>query len=734
MTSALNSFAASKLSMNAATSSSCSDPHTIPNCIARLDTIPNLSDEVYFKATMVLKDDAGARAIFMSMPEDRMKYWEPKKKINKNIEINFNKQPFRSSRCPSAFPLSLNPKPLPPATCHRRLPSFSSSPAVNYTVPSVLNVLLSPSTLLPATFLLQQKLLKMRELVTIQVGTFANYVGSHFWNFQDELLGLAEEPNGDSIIKNSCLDMDVLYRTGETQQGIPTYSPRLLSVGFQGSLGCLNLSGSLYDNTSPFDSKDVLTWTGNVSRCVAEPHKKNLFLQSLSEQEHERLDVSKDDSYNQMNGSQRLIQDKDQVECLENDVKFWTDFCKVQYHHRSLYELNSSWTDIQKFDNYGIGKDVLAGSLQLEEMNERLRYFVEECDHIQGFQFLVDDSGGFSSVAAEILESAADEYTNTPVMLYSVRDPDAYAYAGTQKSSVARALHDAVSFSRLSSFSKLMVPVGLPSLRSALSPLLCVDDQKPFHTSAVYAASIHSITIPFRMQMLGPATDSADTTGAMDVGEIVHTFSSQSWQNMVTILDVAMPPSSLTDEVKQGNVLRNLRPLTPEVKEYDEDLLAVESLVVNGALHSGNHRATMSQVKDSVFKAYQSGTSKPLFSHLSVAPCPLPIPLPFPSIFASSIGQHGELISNPAQGAQSRGSLEIESIPMAARLRSSTAIMPFMERRLGSLRRYGITRGAPGAELLSSWGFGKEEVDEMGEHLSKLLTTFDTHSQTSDSD
>lgn len=75
MTSALNSFAASKLSMNAATSSSCSDPHTIPNCIARLDTIPNLSDEVYFKATMVLKDDAGARAIFMSMPEDRMKYW-----------------------------------------------------------------------------------------------------------------------------------------------------------------------------------------------------------------------------------------------------------------------------------------------------------------------------------------------------------------------------------------------------------------------------------------------------------------------------------------------------------------------------------------------------------------------------------------------------------------------------------------------------------------------------------
>ncbi|KAL1348023.1 hypothetical protein AAHE18_07G048800 [Arachis hypogaea] len=58
----------------------------------------------------------------------------------------------------------------------------------------------------------------MKELVTIQVGDFANYVGSHFWNFQDELLGLAGDPNADSFFKNHDLNMDVLYRTGVTQQ------------------------------------------------------------------------------------------------------------------------------------------------------------------------------------------------------------------------------------------------------------------------------------------------------------------------------------------------------------------------------------------------------------------------------------------------------------------------------------------------------------------------------------
>ncbi|XP_042421679.1 protein misato homolog 1-like isoform X1 [Zingiber officinale] len=570
----------------------------------------------------------------------------------------------------------------------------------------------------------------MRELVTIQVGTYANFIGSHFWNFQDELLGLAEEPNRDPLFKSSDLDMDVLYRTGETQKGIPTYCPRLLSVGFQGSLGSLNISGFLYDHIqSP--NPDVLTWTGNVARLVAEPHPKNLFLQSLYEEEHGKLDASEDDPASSLTKS---IQDIARVECLENDVKFWTDFSKVQYHPQSLYELNNSWTDINKFDNYGIGKDVLSGGLLLEEMNERLRFFIEECDHIQGIQFVVDDFGGFSAAAVEILEDIADEYTNTPVLLYSVRDPCVYANAINQKS-IARALHDAVSFSRLSSYCHLMIPVGLPSVRRAFSPLLLVEDHKPYHTSAVYASSMHSISIPFRMQMPGPATSSTFTSGAMDVGEIVHTLSGQSRQNMVTSLAIAMPPPSLIEENNQGTILRNLRSLTPELKEDHEDLLATESLVVQGAFYSDGHRATLSQVEDSLCAAYQREPSKPLFSRLSVALCPLPVPLPFPSIFGSKIGQHGELEYDAVQGVRPRGSLDVESIPMATRLRSSCAIVPFLEKRSGDLRKYGIARGAPGAGLLCGWGFEKDEVDDMGEHLVKLLTAFDPHSGTaSDSD
>jgi hypothetical protein len=102
-----------------------------------------------------------------------------------------------------------------------------------------------------------------------------------------------------------------------------------------------------------------------------------LFLQSLSEEEQNPS------TSNDPNNSKKSIEDKDLVASLETGVKFWTDYSKVQYHPQSLYELHGSWTDFDKFDNYGSGRAVVSEWSQMEEMNERLRFFVEECDHIQ---------------------------------------------------------------------------------------------------------------------------------------------------------------------------------------------------------------------------------------------------------------------------------------------------------------------------------------------------------------
>lgn len=122
--------------------------------------------------------------------------------------------------------------------------------------------------------------------------------------------------------------------------------------------------------------------TGNVSTHAAEPRKRNLFLQRLHEEEQENLTPV--DGINDARSSpQREIQDEDIVEYLENGVQYWTDFSKVHYHHQSLHELSGLWMDNQEFDNYGIGRDAFSWALRGEEISDRLRMFVEECDHIQ---------------------------------------------------------------------------------------------------------------------------------------------------------------------------------------------------------------------------------------------------------------------------------------------------------------------------------------------------------------
>lgn len=89
---------------------------------------------------------------------------------------------------------------------------------------------------------------------------------------------------------------------------------------------------------------------------------------------------------------------------------------------------------------------------------------------MQGFQFIVDDSGWLSSVAADFMETITDNFGKIPMVLYSAKDPVSYTTATNQKQIVSRSLHEAISFSRLSSSCKLIVPLGLPSLSTSMIP------------------------------------------------------------------------------------------------------------------------------------------------------------------------------------------------------------------------------------------------------------------------
>lgn len=74
---------------------------------------------------------------------------------------------------------------------------------------------------------------------------------------------------------------------------------------------------------------------------------------------------------------------------------------------------------------------------------------------------------------------------------------------------------------------------------------LCVNDSKLFHTSAVYATALNAITLPFRMEVAGPAASSQERgVGGSDMSNIVRLVSC-SQQKKLALLEAAIPAPAL---------------------------------------------------------------------------------------------------------------------------------------------------------------------------------------------
>lgn len=82
-----------------------------------------------------------------------------------------------------------------------------------------------------------------REIVTLQLGTYANYVGTHWWNIQEATFNY----NPNSALQSD-IDHDVLFREGKNQAGQVTYTPRMILLDLAGSLGHMSMDGELYED------------------------------------------------------------------------------------------------------------------------------------------------------------------------------------------------------------------------------------------------------------------------------------------------------------------------------------------------------------------------------------------------------------------------------------------------------------------------------------------------------
>ena len=150
-----------------------------------------------------------------------------------------------------------------------------------------------------------------------------------------------------------------------------------------------------------------------------------------------------------------------------------------------------------------------------------MRFFIEDCDSLQGFQLIIDASDGISGLGARLLEQLADDHSAKCAISFPV-SPGHWGGSGSgggvggksrennssasMSSRVHRVSNVACAMHALTNYCDLVVPLTCGSSFYANDPQNRFPRQFPntnlkpiyYHTSAVLAAAIESITSVYR--------------------------------------------------------------------------------------------------------------------------------------------------------------------------------------------------------------------------------------------
>ncbi|KAI9143752.1 Misato segment II tubulin-like domain-containing protein [Paraphysoderma sedebokerense] len=315
----------------------------------------------------------------------------------------------------------------------------------------------------------------MREILTLQFGHFANFVGTHYWNTQESYFSSVQNENDTLDV-----DHDILFRTGQNPQGHETYTPRLLLFDLKGGFGSLPQHNELYSAGPEVESKTA--WQHQVERHEQPAYSKNEYLQSLD------VEHSPDAPRHYHN--------------LDNTVNVWSDYNKLYYHPKSINTLNGFFHGDENapFDIFSSGRDSFFEENWNEQvMEDHFRFFAEECDQLQGFQMFANMTDAFGGLATMFLEDLRDDFPKTPVMVYGCTDAPVNRLTVDNPKSILN-----VSFSTrmMNEYSSLYIPLILPT-PTDLDPshrtrFLRADLSLPYHSSSILAAAVETATLQFR--------------------------------------------------------------------------------------------------------------------------------------------------------------------------------------------------------------------------------------------
>lgn len=269
------------------------------------------------------------------------------------------------------------------------------------------------------------------EIITVQIGNYASFVGSHFWNLQ-------EKSSPDEVNQSVLL----------SENSDHIWTPRLLLIDLKDSFGTLGLQNSNIRRSDAYSAAACL-WDNKVDKVDIEPLPKNSFIRALDDafdqftvganvpiqkkeklleevekaiinlsfhcqglpSEYKRIDELKQQKEELVTDikrmKKRLIGDLDIDEEIEKNTfldldksEYWSDYLKTYLSPRSLFEFqNFSHKDPNvQFDCFPNGHQLFKNEEDREEIEDKFHWLLEGCDQLQGIQLMLDVDNAFGAI------------------------------------------------------------------------------------------------------------------------------------------------------------------------------------------------------------------------------------------------------------------------------------------------------------------------------------------------
>lgn len=400
-------------------------------------------------------------------------------------------------------------------------------------------------------------------------------------------------------------------------------------------------------------------------------------------------------------------------------IKVWSDFLRVHLHPRSICLIQKYNHDGEtgRLEAFGQGENILKEPRYLEELEDRLHFYVEECDYLQGFQILCDLHDGFSGVGSKAAELLQDEYSGRGVITWGLL-PGLHNLGEPQKN-IYRLLNTAFGLVHLTAFSSFVCPLslsgslGLRPQPPVNFPYLDYDAALPFHCSAILATALDTVTVPYRLH--------SSPVSMVRLADMLN-FSGKKVVTAEAIIPFPwVPGQSLPDTLVQlGST-----PWTPLSACGDSSgtRCFAQSVVLRG-VDKASHTSQLPQgmplpsplhacpTGEEVLAQYLQEQQPRVLSssHLLLAPCKVVPPYPYFSSFC----QQGVIPGCPLRDTA------VQSIPVCGALRSSSSLHQTLRSLAKELTQLDLRRWASFLDA----GVEQDDVEELLQELHSLAQCY----------